>query len=91
MAYKKSNSKPKRKVKNNRKKRFSLSDRVEFYGKKIGNSNPLVSAFSMGYLDSAVGGSIDSSVLKTDAEKEAYHKGCEKGNAALYKSRHIKF
>lgn len=82
--YNRSNSKKKG-------KKYSLSERIDYYGSKLSKSEGKEYAFALGYIDSATECYIDSSKFNSDADKTAYHKGVDRGNRALYKSKNVKF
>ena len=76
-----------------RHKRFSLHERIEYYGKYAKGSDDNKRAFALGYIDSASGNYIDSKPygFKNKSQNDLYYSGADKGNKALYKSKMIKF
>ncbi|MBQ8289967.1 MAG: hypothetical protein IJY01_03760 [Clostridia bacterium] len=74
-----------------RKRKYSLSDRINYHGSRLNSKNKNQRAFSQGYIASANNDYFNPSHLKTGDEIKAYEKGFEKGHKALCKSHNIKF
>ena len=73
-----------------RAKKYSLNERVEHYNKEYAKGSPKKKAFCAGFID-AVRGVVSGSKFDTDAERESYYDGVNRGNYARDKSENVKF